>query len=163
MSNQSFTTTFSVDQTPQEVFDAINNVRGWWGRDVDGATDKLGEEFTYRFEDAHRSKIRVAELVPGQKVSWLVVENYFSFTTDTTEWVGTTMVFDISEKDGKTEVHFTHEGLVPAYECWDACSEGWGVYINGSLRNLITTGVGHPNAEGVSHTSAEELVSRNPG
>jgi hypothetical protein len=29
MSDQSYTTSFSVDRTPDEVFDAINNVRGW--------------------------------------------------------------------------------------------------------------------------------------
>jgi len=48
MNNQSFTTTISVDQTPKEAFDAINNARGWWSEEIEGSTDKLGGEFTYR-------------------------------------------------------------------------------------------------------------------
>ena len=30
MISQSFTTSFSVDQTPEEVVKAVANVRGWW-------------------------------------------------------------------------------------------------------------------------------------
>lgn len=37
----------------------------------------------------------------------------FDFTKDKTEWTGTTISFDISEKDGQAEICFTHQGLVP--------------------------------------------------
>lgn len=56
LSNQNYTTTFLVDQTPMEVFDAINNVRGWWSGNIWGNTSKLGNVFTYRYEDIHYSK-----------------------------------------------------------------------------------------------------------
>jgi len=46
MKKRSLTTTISVDQTPNEAFAAINNVRGWWSGEIEGATDKLGAEFT---------------------------------------------------------------------------------------------------------------------
>jgi hypothetical protein len=32
--------------------------------------------------------------------------------------------------------------LVPAYECFESCSNAWGFYVNGSLRSLISTGKG---------------------
>lgn len=86
----------------------------------------------------------MTEVVPGHKVSWLGLENHFAFTEDKTEWTDTTISFEISEKDGKTEIHFTHHGLVPEYECFDVCSTSWGFYITNTLRNLITTGEGQP-------------------
>jgi hypothetical protein len=159
MSDQSFTTTFSVDQNPKEAFDAINNVRGWWSEEVEGDTDKVDDEFTYRYEDVHHSRFRVTEAVSGQKVAWLVLDNYFDFTKDKTEWNGTTISFEISEKDGKTEVTFTHLGLVPEYECFDVCSNAWGFYVNGSLRSLITTGEGQPNGRGRPRLPAEEAAT----
>ncbi len=160
--NQNYTTTFTVDQSPQDVFAAVTNVRGWWSEEIEGGTEKLNDEFDYHFQDVHRCKMRLTEVVPGKKVVWLVLENYFNFIQDQTEWVNTQVVFEIAEKSGKTELHFTHEGLVPAYECFEICSNAWGTYINGSLRDLISTGKGKPNAKNcpTTETEKEMLESR---
>lgn len=153
-----YTTSFTVDQTPEEVFGAINNVRGWWSEEIEGITDKLGAEFDYHYQDIHRTKFKITELVPNEKVVWLVLDNYFSFTKDKTEWIGTEIVFEISRIADKTELSFTHIGLVPEYECYADCVEGWGTYINGSLWNLITTGKGQPNI-GQAITDSEQALS----
>ncbi len=42
MKSQNFSTTVRVDQTPEAAFAAINNVRGWWSGEIEGATAKLG-------------------------------------------------------------------------------------------------------------------------
>jgi hypothetical protein len=136
----SLTAIFTVDQTPEEAFAAINNVRGWWSGELEGSTDKLGDEFTYRYKDVHYSKQRIAEFIPGKKVVWLVLDGYLQFVEDKTEWTGTQITFEVSPKGGKTEVRFTHVGLVPDQECYNACSSAWNFYINGSLQSLITTG-----------------------
>ena len=39
MNDQNFTTAFSVDHTPEEAFDAISNVRGWWSEEIEGSVD----------------------------------------------------------------------------------------------------------------------------
>jgi hypothetical protein len=146
MNDHSYSTSFAVDRTPEEVFDAINNARGWWSEEIEGVTDRLGEEFTFRVKDVHYSKIRVTELVPGKKVVWRVLDNYMNFVDDQSEWIDTEIRFEFSEKDGTTEVRFTHSGLVPEYECFDVCSNAWGFYIGGSLRSLISTGEGKPSS-----------------
>ena len=51
MNNQNLTTTVTVDQTPEEAFAAINNVRGWWSGEIEGNTDKLGDEFNRKNKD----------------------------------------------------------------------------------------------------------------
>jgi len=144
MKKKDFTTTFSVDQSPEEVFDAINNVRGWWSEEIDGSTDKLGAEFKFHHKDLHRSTQKITEFVPGKKVVWHVSEARLNFVKNKTEWNGTEVVFEITRKDGKTELRFTHVGLVPAFECYGDCSGAWGCYINNSLRDLVTTGKGQP-------------------
>ena len=146
MNNQNFTTTISVDQSPEEVFKAISNVRRWWSGAIEGDTGRLGAEFTYRYKEVHRSKQKVTEFVPGKKVIWHVLDSDLSFAKDTREWNDTDIVFDISENGGKTEVRFTHEGLVPKFECYGSCSNAWGTLINGNLRKLITTGKSQPDA-----------------
>ena len=155
MNNKNFTTTLLVGQPPEEVFNAINNPRGWWSEEIEGNTNKLNDEWTYHYEDVHRCKMKIVEFIPNKKVVWLVIDNYFSFTKDKSEWKGTKISFDISQKNNKTQIHFTHRGLVPQYECFDICSNAWSQYIRQSLRNLITTGKGQPNGAGKPQTEGE--------
>lgn len=145
LANEDFTTTFTVDKSAKEAFEAINNVRGWWSQEIEGNTDMEDDVFTYHYKDIHKCKIKVAEVIPYKKVVWEVLDNYFNFTKDKKEWIGTKMIFEISEKNGKTEVCVTHQGLVPEYECYDICSASWTNYMHSSLRDLITTGKGEPN------------------
>jgi hypothetical protein len=145
MNQQAYTTSFTVDQSPEEAFNAITNVRGWWSGDISGRTDKLGAEFTYRYQDLHRSTQKITEMVPGKKVVWHIVDAEINFVKDKKEWNGTDVVFEIAKKRGKTEIKFSHVGLTPRIECYGKCAGAWGFYINDSLRGLITTGKGDPN------------------
>jgi len=141
----SFTTRFTVENTPEEVFAAITDVRAWWSGDIEGETSALGDEFTYRYEDVHRSRQRITESIPGERVVWHVLEGFLDLGQEKAEWTGTDIAFEIARVGDSTEVCFTHRGLVPAFECYDSCSSAWAFYINGSLRNLILTGAGEPN------------------
>jgi len=141
----SFTTTLSVDESPDEVFVAVLDVRGWWSENIDGPTDQPGELFTYHHQDLHRCTLRVAELTSPTRIVWQVVDNHFNFTDDANEWKGTEIHFDITSVGTKTELRFTHLGLVTDYECFDVCSGAWDFYLQTSLRGLIRTGKGLPN------------------
>jgi uncharacterized protein YndB with AHSA1/START domain len=145
MKQQDFTTAFIVDQSPQEIFRAINNVRGWWSGTIEGDTDKLGAEFTYQYKNFHRSKQRVTELIPNERVVWHVTDADLSSFSNKSEWIGTDIVFEIAPKGGKTELRFTHAGLVPAFQCYGDCSGAWGALVNTNLRNLIVTGKNQPD------------------
>lgn len=156
MTDQSFTSRFEVAASPDAVFAAICNVRGWWSEGVVGAADKVGDLFTHSVRDLHRCDLQVAEMVPGRKIEWVVLDNHFSFTRDTTEWTGTRIVFELARVGGGTEVRFTHVGLVPEYECHEVCVDGWTTYL-ASLRDLIATGKGRPNF-GEARTSSEAAL-----
>ncbi len=160
MKEKSFSTTIMVDQTPKEVFNAVNNVRGWWSEDVKGNTSKLNDEFSYHYEDIHRAKIKIIEMVPGQKVVWHVVDNYFNFTKDKKEWTDTKIVFEISKEGKKTQLRFTHEGLVPSYECYEICNEAWTNYIKDSLYKLIKTGKGEQITEANGNEFQDKVKER---
>ena len=159
MKTADFSTTIMVDQTPNEVFDAINNVRGWWSEEIEGSTNQLYDEFNYHYEDVHRCKIKIIEFIPDEKVVWLVVDNYFKFTEDKSEWTGTKIVFEIAREGNKTQLRFTHLGLVPEYECFEICRDAWSNYVRNSLQSLISTGKGKPNGKDKPRTENEKKLS----
>ena len=147
MSEQSFTTTITVDRTLREVYDAAADPRLWWSETITGVTDEVGGEFVYEVEGIHYSKIRVIELVPGERVVWRVIDARMTFIADETEWNDTEIRFDIVGRDDGTELRFTHVGLMPEVECYGACANAWTFYIGSSLRQLLERGSGAPNSQ----------------
>ncbi|OFZ61342.1 MAG: ATPase, partial [Bacteroidetes bacterium RIFCSPHIGHO2_02_FULL_44_7] len=138
MGNDNYTASIQVEQSPEEVYKAVNNVRGWWSEEIEGPTDELNKEWFYHYKDMHLCKMKVVEMVPNKKVVWEVLENHFSFIEEQ-EWEGNHIVIDITREQNLTQLNFTHEGLNPACACFDVCRDGWNNYIHKSLYQLITT------------------------
>ena len=144
MSDNSLTIEIVVPQSPEEVFDAVTNVRGWWHEGLEGESAAVGDEFTFTDYVEHWCRFRLTEVTPATRVVWLVIDSRLDFVENHTEWTGTQVFFDIDRTPDGTRLRFTHEGLLPTVECYDACSKGWTFYINESLKDLITVGTGQP-------------------
>ncbi len=142
MTTTDFTFTLETEQSPEHVFKVIRDVRSWWsglyGESFTGDTKDLHDEFSFwAGEGAHYSKQKLIEVVPNKKVVWLITESELTFIEQTDEWVGTKVIFEISEKNGKTELVFTHQGLTPEIECYNSCAPGWSMYLQDKLLPLI--------------------------
>ncbi|MEO5921127.1 MAG: SRPBCC domain-containing protein [Pseudolysinimonas sp.] len=131
------TKTFTVEQTPLQVFDAINDVRSWWSGQIVGNTAAVGDVWFYLVPDIHFSKQEITESLPGRRIAWSVTDGYLAFVDDKEEWIGTTITFDLTEVDGGTQVVFTHVGLAREVECFEVCDAAWSDYVLGSLRRRI--------------------------
>jgi hypothetical protein len=147
MKDKSFTATIAVEKSAKDVFNAIKEVPKWWNcEDFKGNSSKLNDEFIIYHPNQHYSKQRLTEVIPDKKMVWQVTDSKLSWLkNDQQEWTNTKMIFDITTEDGKTILHFTHEGLVPEKECYDLCKKGWTMIIKDWLLHFIKTGT--PSAE----------------
>lgn len=137
-----FTFTLTSNRTPEQVFKAITDVRSWWSglysERFEGQTEKLNDEFSFLAGDgAHYSKQKLIEVIPNKRIVWLITDGSLSFVEKKGEWIGTKVIFDISEKDGKTELVFTHQGLTPEIECYESCAPAWTQYLHEKLLPII--------------------------
>ena len=141
MEIKSYTATIEVAQSAEEVFHHINEVSKWWSKDFEGSSTELNDEFVICHSGRHYSRQKLIEVISGRKVVWLVTQSILDWLkTDINEWTNTKMIFEITSKDDKTILRFTHEGLVPGKECFTRCEQGWNMVIKESLFNLITNG-----------------------
>ncbi|WP_207421567.1 SRPBCC family protein [Desertivirga brevis] len=144
MESQDFTTSITVEQSQEEVFNAINNVRGWWSQNIEGLTDRRNSEFRVNFH-THWWAFRITESVPFEKIEWLVTGSYMPWNKVKEEWTGTKVCFDIAREGDMSRITFTHLGLDPSFDCFEGCSKGWTGYIHQSLQPFIVTGIGTPD------------------
>lgn len=147
MKPDNFKLTLVTQRSPKEVFRAIIKVRDWWSgypnEQFTGETEKLNDVFSFYAADGlHQSTQKIVELIPNQRIVWLVTDSTLGFVEKQDEWINSKIIFDISEKEGKTQLTFTHEGLTPEIECYDSCAPSWTTYLQNKLLPLInqTTG-----------------------
>ncbi|HEY4195645.1 MAG TPA: hypothetical protein VGM63_08915 [Mucilaginibacter sp.] len=55
-------------------------------RNVEGASEKLNDVFTVRFDGGTFVIFKVTESIPGEKIAWLVTDCYLPWLKDKTEW-----------------------------------------------------------------------------
>ncbi len=144
MKPQNYSSSISVNLSPQETLERISRVSDWWTASVTGSSRVPGDKFGVRWGETFVD-FEVAEMIPDERVVWLVTDCNLAFITDKTEWKNTKVVWDLSQENGKTRVTMTHVGLVPGVECYANCEAGWNFYFTKSLLKLLTEGKGLPD------------------
>lgn len=134
MANQNFQYRFTTSKNTGEVFKYLIDPKNWWlglfGETIEGNSEYINDEFSFHAGDGvHFSNQKLIELVGDKKIVWLVTESNLSFLKNTNEWAGTKICFDIENDGDKTKVIFTHEGLIPSFECYGSCASAWTQYM----------------------------------
>jgi len=145
MKTQDYHSSITTTIDPKKAFESISRVPEWWTSHFEGRSQNPGDVFTVRFGETFVT-FKVTEVVPGQKVSWLVTDCNLHWLSDKKEWKDTRIVWEVSTRDNLTQIDFTHIGLVPAVECYENCEKGWNFFIKDSLFKLITEDKGLPDA-----------------
>jgi hypothetical protein len=143
MNKQDYTLSITVNATAQETFNSINNVEAWWTTDFEGRLNNINDIFTVRFGEVFIT-MKVLELMVNEKIVWLVIDCNKPWLKNTKEWTGTKLNWEILEENNKTQINFTHIGLIPNIECFDVCANAWSDYLQNSLLNFINTSKGLP-------------------
>ena len=141
-----FSYSFTVKATAKESMKAIGQVKQWWAKKYEGKSAKLNDEFSVYFGGPKDTFVdfKISELIPEEKVVWLVTDCNLHWIDNKKEWKDTEVIWNISEKNGRTTIDFVHKGLTPESECYESCKPGWTHHIKDSLLKLIEDGRGFP-------------------
>lgn len=142
MEKNDFTSSISANLSAGEAVKKISNVPEWWGITFSGSSEKQNDKFIVKMGGESFFNFTVTELIPGKRIVWLITDCNMPWYSDKKEWANTNLIFDLTEKNGVTELKFTHEGLTPEVECYNDCSPGWTHWIQTSLFSYFTTGKG---------------------
>ena len=140
---QDFSYSLSVKASAKDALKKISEVDKWWAKNFKGKAAKLNDEFSVHFGDTFVD-FKISEVIPEKKIVWLVTDCNLDWIKDKKEWKGTECIWNLTEKDGKTQIDFVHKGLTPEVECYKDCKTGWTGHLKNSLQKLIDEGKGFP-------------------
>ena len=144
MEQNDYHSIITVNTEISAAFESIQKRVGeWWTPNLEGSSEKAGDEFTVYFGDTY-VVFKITELAPTSKIVWQVTDCYLSWLHDKHEWTGTTLIWEFERDEPTTQISLTHKGLVPKAECYDSCVKGWNFFLKKSLYKLLTEGKGMP-------------------
>lgn len=135
-----------VNSTADRIYHALTQeIPLWWTELFEGSSSEAGNLFTIRFGDQIHKTMRVKELIHKTKIVWSVEDSLIALPElkNQTEWIGTTIVWEMEQKENSSVLMLTHIGLNPDIECYEICSNGWRQFL-GSLTKFLETGEGTP-------------------
>jgi uncharacterized protein YndB with AHSA1/START domain len=139
-----FTAVLQLPASPETVaalFTSAAGVSRWWGR-TEGEGG-VGGTLVTSFGEYGVNAVRILEAGPTRVVWESIVPDGLKPTAHVTEWLGTTIEFDLAPVGTGTELTFRHVGLTPRLECWDDCFSGW-THFMASIQSYTETGTGTP-------------------
>ena len=146
---ENYSNIIQVKATPDKVFDALtHHIPLWWSEMCSGSSSQAGDIFTIKFGESVYKTMSVKEAVADAKIIWYVEDSLIAIPglKNQTEWIGTTIGWDLERKENGTEVKVTHIGLHQEIECYEICANGWIQFIS-SLKQFLETGKGSPYRE----------------
>ena len=153
MTQQNYQKTISVSASPEKVYQALTTgYDHWWTTTGGKSFNHVGDQIKFTFlPNTSYWTMEAKTLTPNKLVALECVDAFHIImakpNASQTEWLGTTMVWDIKAEGDKTTVHFTHHGLTPDLHCYDVCETGWDMFFVESLKAYLNTGVGSPHSE----------------
>lgn len=132
--DQDFSYNFASPRSAKDIFKLLLDPTKWWlgfyEETISGKSENIGDEFEFfAGHGAHYSKHRLVGLQVDQTIVWGVTDSTLSFLTKTDEWIGTMIRFDLEATANGTFVTFTHQGLIPRFECYGNCQGAWTQYM----------------------------------
>lgn len=123
----------------------VEGVAGWWTKNTSGSS-KIGGTIGVRFhspegKEIGSMKMEVVTLDPNKKVQWRC-------TSGPEEWIGTEVIFDLSQDGDDTIVLFGHRNWREANDFTAHCSMKWATFLL-SLRELVESGKGKPSPDDI--------------
>ncbi|PYG27995.1 SRPBCC family protein [Pelagimonas varians] len=141
-----YTATIHTPASAESAKTAIfNQMQDWWSTRV----EKTDGGATLRFGNSHATFVfseRDGTYVWTCTDANMIAEGL----SDTTEWIGTSLVWQILPEGAGARITLSHIGLSPTLECHDVCTRGWQHFFETSL-------LAHLSGETASPESREPL------
>jgi len=128
-----------INAPAKTVYNAITEQKGlssWWTNDTI-ARPEIGFVNEFKFGERYHNKMKVTKLEKKK----LVCRDCIGGDK---EWIGTEIRFELEEKNGITQLMFTHANRAAQTLFYANCNFHWGGYMK-SLKDYCEKGKGLPN------------------